>query len=164
MSIPNQPAMRRIRLAKIQTRKTSRSSVKSLNKNGTKTANGLGPERHREMEQLWLEGRRPRGDPQAIARLEKLLVDFPDTNRAGCAAYELGHHYLRNRQLNEQERRSQAEYYWRMIDERYRDTLCEYNAPADAMAKYSLVNWIYRSTDQALARRLLKRVDNPTPG
>ncbi len=124
----------------------------------------LGPERHREMEQLWLEGRRPRGDPQAIERLEKLLVDYPDTNRAGCAAYELGYHYLRNRQLDEQEGRSRAEYYWRMIDDRYRDTLCEYNEPADAMAKYSLVSWIYRYTDQALARRSLNELITQNQG
>ena len=115
----------------------------------------LGIDRHREMEKLWFEGRRPRGDPKAIARLEKLLVDYPDTNRAGCAAYELGHHYLRNRQINDQERRRQAETYWRMVDERYPDTICEYNSPANGLSKLSLVTWIYRDTDPALARRLL---------
>jgi hypothetical protein len=124
----------------------------------------LGIDQHREMEKLWFAGRRPRGDPQAIARLEKLLIDYPDTNRAGCAAYELGHHYLRNHQLDDQERRRRAETYWRLVDERYPDTLCEYNAPANALSKLSLVTWIYRYTDQALARRLLEELKTKHAG
>ncbi|RME25412.1 MAG: hypothetical protein D6806_07885 [Deltaproteobacteria bacterium] len=118
----------------------------------------LGPERHKQMERLWWEGRRPRGSPESIAKLEKLLEEYPDTNRAGCAAYELGQHYVRNRALPLDKRRKMAEHYWLLVDERYRDSLCEYNAPADGLAKLALVNWVYRYTDPAMARRLLEEI------
>ena len=118
----------------------------------------LGPDRHRQMEKLWFEGRRPRGSPDAIAKLEKILEEFPDTNRAGCAAYELGQHYIRNRSLALDKRRKMAEHYWLLVDQRYRDSLCEYNAPAGGMSKLALVNCIYRYTDPAMARRLLEEI------
>ncbi|MBN2498528.1 MAG: hypothetical protein JXR96_28310 [Deltaproteobacteria bacterium] len=118
----------------------------------------LGRERHAEMEELWFKGRRPRGTRASIERLEKILADFPDTNRAGCAALELGHHYLRNRDLDAQARRKKAEEYWHMAEQRYRDTLCEYNAPAAGLAKVALASWVYRSSDPAMARRVLEEV------
>jgi len=118
----------------------------------------LGAERHKEMERLWFEGRRPRGDPAAIEKLEKLLQEFPDTNRAGCAAMELGHHYMRDRELSLQQRREKAAEYWNMVEQRYSDVLCEYNAPAAGMSKLALATWVYRTTDPAMARRLLEEV------
>lgn len=118
----------------------------------------LGAERHKEMERLWFEGRRPRGDPESIEKLEKLLEEFPDTNRAGCAAMELGHHYMRSRSLPMEERRKKAAEYWHRVEDRYSDVLCEYNAPAAGMSKLALATWIYRSTDPGMARRLLQEV------
>ncbi len=118
----------------------------------------LGPERHKEMERLWFEGRRPRGDPASIAKLEKILDEFPDTNRAGCAAMELGHHYMRSRSLPMDQRRKKAAEYWHRVEQRYGDVLCEYNAPAAGMSKLALATWIYRSTDPGMARRLLQEV------
>ena len=118
----------------------------------------LGAERHREMERLWFEGRRPRGDPEAVAKLEHLLEEFPDTNRAGCAAMELGHHAMRSRTLALDARRERAQRYWHLVEQRYDDTLCEYNAPAAGMSKLALATWVYRHTDTAMARRLLEEV------
>jgi hypothetical protein len=118
----------------------------------------LGAERHREMERLWFEGRRPRGDPEAVAKLERLLEEFPDTNRAGCAAMELGHHAIRSRTLDLEARRERAQRYWHLVEQRYDDTLCEYNAPAAGMSKLALATWVYRHTDPAMARRLLEEV------
>lgn len=118
----------------------------------------LGEERHRQMEKLWFSGRRPRGSAKSMAKLEELLREFPDTNRAGCAAYELGQHYMRLRSLPLEKRRKKAEQYWRLVDERYRDTICEFNEPARAMSKLALVNWIYRYTDPARARRMLEDI------
>ncbi|NMB74508.1 MAG: hypothetical protein GYA21_05190 [Myxococcales bacterium] len=116
----------------------------------------LGLERHREMEKLWWAGRRPRGETASIEKLEELLRDYPDTNRAGCAAYELGQHYMRSRALPLEERRRKAEAAWRLAMDRYRDGICEYNAPVAGSAKLALVSWIYRHTDPGLARNLLE--------
>ncbi len=118
----------------------------------------LGRERHHDMEKLWFEGRRPRGEPKAIDKLEKLLEQYPDTNRAGCAAYELGQHYLKDARLPLAERRQKAEQYFRLTDERYDDTLCEFNQPAASMSRLALATWVYRYTDRALARRMLEEV------
>jgi len=118
----------------------------------------LGRERHKEMERLWFQGRRPRGDPGSMEKLEKILEEYPDTNRAACAAFELGHHYLRSRSITLDERRKQAEKYWRMVDERYPDSLCEYNAHPAALSKLAMAAWVYRYTDPARARRMLEEV------
>jgi hypothetical protein len=118
----------------------------------------LGPAQHKNMEKLWLEGRRPRGDPNSISRLEQLINAYPNTNRAGCAAFELGHHYLKNKSLDPGTRRQKARTYWHMVDERYRDSVCEYNAPAAGLSKLALANWIYRHTDPGMARRLLEEL------
>jgi hypothetical protein len=124
----------------------------------------LGTERHREMEKLWMEGRRPRGNKDSEARLEQILRDYPDTNRAGCAAYELGHHYVRDRSLDLAAKRQKAEEAWKMVGDRYRDSLCEFNEPANAMSKIGLSMWVYRYTDKAMARRLLEEVIAKHPG
>lgn len=118
----------------------------------------LGEERHREMEKLWFEGRRPRGKQESIEKLEKILEEYPDTNRAGCAAFELGHHVIRDRRLDLAARREKAEGYWRMVEERYDDTLCEYNAHAPALSKLALATWVLRYSDPAEARRVLEEV------
>jgi hypothetical protein len=118
----------------------------------------LGEEKHREMEKLWFEGRRPRGKPESIEKLKRIVEEFPDSNRAGCAAFELGHHYIRNRGLNLNDRRKQAQKYWSMVEDRYQDTLCEYNAHAPAMSKLAVATWVYRYTDKGMARRMLKEV------
>ena len=118
----------------------------------------LGQERHQQMEKLWFEGRRPRGDPESIEKLERLVHDYPDTNRAGCAAMELGHHYLRNRALDLQARREKAAEYWHDVERRHADTLCEYNAPAAGLSKLALATWIYRKSDPGLARRLAQEI------
>ncbi len=115
----------------------------------------LGEERHKQMEKLWFEGRRPRGNPESITKLEKLLNEYPETNRAGCAAYELGQHYMRARSLTLDQRRKKAGEYWRMTEERYSDSLCEFNEHPATMAELAMANWIYRKTDPAMARRLL---------
>jgi hypothetical protein len=118
----------------------------------------LGVDRHREMEKLWFEGRRPRGDPASIEKLERLLREYPDTNRAGCAAMELGHHFIRGRDLDLKTRREKAAEAWRLVESRYSDTLCEYNAPAAGLSKLALVSWVYRFTDPGMARRLLEEI------
>jgi hypothetical protein len=118
----------------------------------------LGKDRHKEMERLWFQGRRPRGDPDSIEKLEKLLAEYPETNRAGCAAFELGHHYIRNRKLDLAERRKKAEEYWLIAEDRYRDSLCEYNAHPGAMSKLALATWVYRKDDPGKARRLLEDI------
>ena len=118
----------------------------------------LGKERHEQMEKLWFEGRRPRGDPESIEKLERLVHDYPDTNRAGCAAMELGHHYLRNRTIDLQARREKAAEYWHDVERRHADTLCEYNAPAAGLSKLALATWIYRQSDPGLARRLAQEI------
>jgi len=118
----------------------------------------LGEERHKEMEKLWFAGRRPRGKAESIEQLEKLLEEYPDTNRAGCAAFELGHHYMRDRNLDLKQRRAKAEKYWHLTEERYSDSLCEYNAQPAAMSKMAMATWVYRSTDPARAKRLLQEV------
>ncbi|HUU00343.1 MAG TPA: hypothetical protein VM425_02780 [Myxococcota bacterium] len=115
----------------------------------------LGEERHKQMEKLWFEGRRPRGNPESIEKLEKLLDEYPDTNRAGCAAYELGQHYMRDRALTLDQRRKKAQKYWGLTEERYGDSLCEFNEHPATMAELGMANWIYRKTDPAMARRLL---------
>lgn len=118
----------------------------------------LGRERHKEMERLWFQGRRPRGDPDAIEKLEKILEEYPDTNRAACAAFELGHHFIRNRSIKLDDRRKKAEEYWRLVGERYPENLCEYNSHPAALSKLSMATWIFRHTDPAAARRLLEEV------
>jgi len=118
----------------------------------------LGEERHKEMEKLWFQGRRPRGRGDSIAKLEKILQDFPETNRAGCAAYELGHHYLKNNALSVEERLRRAEEYFRLAEERYRDSLCEFNAAVAPLARLALAVWIYKSSDPVLAKRLIEQV------
>ncbi|MBW1808673.1 MAG: hypothetical protein JRJ19_04000 [Deltaproteobacteria bacterium] len=118
----------------------------------------LGVERHKEMEKLWFAGRRPRGKAESIEQLEKLIEEFPDTNRAGCAAFELGHHYMRDRTLDLKQRRAKAEHYWHLTEDRYRDSLCEYNAQPAAMSKLAMATWVYRSTDPGKAKRLLEEV------
>jgi hypothetical protein len=118
----------------------------------------LGRERHKEMERLWFQGRRPRGNPESMEKLEKILEEYPDTNRAACAAFELGHHYIRSRSMTLEDRRKKAEGYWRMVDERYSDSLCEYNAHPAALSKMAMATWVYRYTDPAQARRLLEEV------
>jgi len=118
----------------------------------------LGRERHKEMERLWFQGRRPRGNPESMEKLEKILEEYPETNRAACAAFELGHHYLRSRSMTLDDRRKKAEEYWRMVDERYSDSLCEYNAHPAALSKMAMATWVYRYTDPAQARRLLEEV------
>jgi alkylhydroperoxidase/carboxymuconolactone decarboxylase family protein YurZ len=116
----------------------------------------LGAERHKEMEQLWFAGRRPRGDPQARENLERLLKEFPDTNRAGCAALELGHQWLRDRALGVEERRAKAATSWRLATGRYPGALCEYNAPVAGRAKLGLASLVLRYTDPGEARRVLQ--------
>ncbi len=118
----------------------------------------LGAERHLEMEKLWFEGRRPRGDPGSIGILERLLREFPDTNRAGCAAMELGHHYIRRRDQDLDARRKKARELWHQVEQRYGDVLCEYNAPAGGLSKLALATWVYRHTDPGMARRLLEEI------
>ena len=118
----------------------------------------LGRERHKEMERLWFQGRRPRGNPESMEKLEKILEEYPDTNRAACAAFELGHHYIRNRTVPLDDRRKKAEEYWRMVDERYSESLCEYNAHPAALSKLARAAWVYRYTDPARARRMLEEV------
>ncbi|HOX45400.1 MAG TPA: hypothetical protein PK668_17520 [Myxococcota bacterium] len=118
----------------------------------------LGRARHGELERLWYEGRRPRGDAGAREKLERLLAEFPDTNRAGCAALELGHHRLRDRGLSLDERRRLAADAWRLVGERHADALCEYNAPAAGLAKLALANQVLRYTDPAEARRVLQEI------
>lgn len=126
--------------------------------NWRKDRDRLGAEKHKEMEQLWFEGRRPRGDPASIEKLEQILERYPETNRAGCAAMELGHHYMRSRDLPMEERRKKASDSWHRVENRYSEVLCEYNAPAAGMSKLALATWVYRSTDPAQARRLLQEV------
>jgi hypothetical protein len=120
----------------------------------------LGRDRHKEMERLWFQGRRPRGDPESILKLEQILQEYPDTNRAACAAFELGHHYIRSRSMSMGlgDRRKKAEEYWRMVDDRYPDSLCEYNAHPAALSKLAMAAWVHRYTDPASARRLLEEV------
>ncbi len=118
----------------------------------------LGTELFSQMEDLWLRGRRPRGSTESIEHLENLLSRFPQTNRAGCAAFELGHHQLRNTTLNPVERLRKAEYYWRLTENHYQDSVCEYNFHAAANAKLSMAAWIYRHKDSALARRILEEI------
>lgn len=118
----------------------------------------LGRERHKEMERLWFQGRRPRGNPESMEKLEKIIEEYPDTNRAACAAFELGHHYIRSRSMPLDDRRKKAEGYWRMVDERYSDGLCEYNAHPAALSKLARAAWVYRYTDPAQARRMLEEV------
>jgi hypothetical protein len=118
----------------------------------------LGRERHKEMERLWFQGRRPRGNPESMEKLESILEEFPDTNRAACAAFELGHHYIRNRSIGLEDRRKKAEGYWRMVEERYPDNLCEYNAHPAALSKLAMAAWVYRYTDPSRARRVLEEV------
>lgn len=118
----------------------------------------LGIERHKAMEKLWFQGRRPRGNPESIKALETILDEYPDTNRAGCVALELGHHYLKSKSLDSQSRLKKAEHYWRMVGERYSNALCEYNANPGARSKLALATWVYRSEDPAQARRLLEEI------
>ena len=118
----------------------------------------LGRERHKEMEKLWFQGRRPRGNPDSMEKLKKILEEYPDTNRAACAAFELGHHYIRSRSTPLDQRRKKAEEYWRMVGDRYPDALCEYNAHPSALSKLAMAAWVYRYTDPAQARRLLEEV------
>jgi len=118
----------------------------------------LGRERHKEMERLWFQGRRPRGEPESMEKLEKILEEYPDTNRAACAAFELGHHYIRNRSMGLDDRRKKAEEYWRLVDDRYQDGLCEYNAHPAALSKMARAAWVYRYTDPSRARRMLEEV------
>ncbi|MBW2702899.1 MAG: hypothetical protein JRF33_18925 [Deltaproteobacteria bacterium] len=118
----------------------------------------LGLARHKEMEKLWFDGRRPRGDEESIAKLEKLIDEFGDTNRAGCAAMELGHHYIRQRGLSLDDRRKKAKKYWHLAEQRYGDGLCEYNAPTAGMSKLALVTWVYRYTDPGMAQRMLQEI------
>jgi hypothetical protein len=110
------------------------------------------------MEELWWQGRRPRGDEESIEKLEELLEKFPYTNRAGCAAWELGHHFLNDRKLPLEKRRRKARQYFHMVEERYSDSLCEYNAGAAGLSKMALATRIYRYTNPAMARRLLEDV------
>ncbi len=124
----------------------------------------LGIERHQEMEDLWLYGRRPRGSMESIKKLEQVVRDFGNTNRAGCAAMELGHHYIRNRSMGLEERRKKAEYYWHLAEDRYRDSLCEYNSHPAALSKLGLAAWVYRKKDPAMARRLLKEISEEHKG
>lgn len=118
----------------------------------------LGRDRHKEMERLWFQGRRPRGNSASMEKLEKILEEYPDTNRAACAAFELGHHYIRSRSTPLDQRRKKAEEYWRMVGERYSDSLCEYNAHPAALSKMAMATWVYRYTDPARARQLLEEV------
>jgi hypothetical protein len=118
----------------------------------------LGREQHKEMERLWFQGRRPRGNPESMEKLEKIIEEYPDTNRAACAAFELGHHYIRSRSMPPDDRRKKAEGYWRMVNERYSDSLCEYNAHPAALSKVAMAAWVYRYTDPARARRMLEEV------
>ena len=118
----------------------------------------LGRERHKEMERLWFQGRRPRGDPESMEKLERIVKEFPDTNRAACAAFELGHHYIRNRSMGLDDRRKKAEEYWRLVDDRYSDSLCEYNAHPAALSKLAMAAWVYRYTDPSRARRMLEEI------
>lgn len=118
----------------------------------------LGRERHKEMERLWFQGRRPRGEPESMEKLEKIIQEYPDTNRAACAAFELGHHYIRNRSMGLEDRRKKAEEYWRLVDDRYQDSLCEYNAHPAALSKLAMAAWVYRYTDPSRARRMLEEV------
>lgn len=118
----------------------------------------LGVDRHKAMEKLWFRGRRPRGAEESIKALETILKEYPDTNRAGCAALELGHHYLKSKSLDSRERLKKAEQYWRMVGERYSGALCEYNANPLARSKLALATWIYRGEDPAQARRLLEEI------
>ena len=124
----------------------------------------LGRERHKEMERLWFQGRRPRGEPASMEKLEKILQEYPDTNRAACAAFELGHHYIRNRSMGLDDRRKKAEEYWRLVDDRYQDSLCEYNAHPAALSKLARAAWVYRYTDPSRARRMLEEVKKKHEG
>jgi hypothetical protein len=124
----------------------------------------LGTDRHKQMEKLWFEGRRPRGGPGTIEKLKKIIKEFPDTNRAGCAALELGYHQMRNREIKFEERRKKAEEYWTMTQERYQDTICEYNSNASAMSEMALAIWVYRYTDRARAKSILEQVIEKYPG
>ena len=123
----------------------------------------LGAERHSLLEDLWFEGRRPRGNPASREKLEKILEDYPDSNRAGCAAIELGYHWLRSPEGDINSRRKKAEDYWKMTQERYSDSLCEYNSHPAAISKLALAVWVYRYSDRGMAKRLLQEVIDKHP-
>ena len=64
----------------------------------------------------------------------------------------------------EDERRKKAEYYWHMAENRYRDSLCEYNSHPSAMSKLGLAAGVDRKKDPAMARRLLKEISEEHKG
>lgn len=115
----------------------------------------LGNEQHQEMERLWREAKAHRGAQESIEKLEKILSEYPHTNRAGCAALELGHQYRQSPKLDRSARMEKAARYWHMAEEQYRDSLCEYNAPAAGLSKLALATWVYQTSDPQRARLLL---------
>ncbi|MEW5854106.1 MAG: hypothetical protein AB2A00_35350 [Myxococcota bacterium] len=115
----------------------------------------LGDAAFLEMDDLWTRGRRPRSSPEAMAALEELLEKFPDTYRAGCAAYELGQHHLKNGRKAVLERMEAAQPLLERARDRYRESRCDSDVAAANMASLALALEVYRLQDRRRAMAVL---------
>jgi hypothetical protein len=123
----------------------------------------LGPAAYVDMERLWGRGHKPKGDPDAQAALDELLRKFPDTHRAGCAAYMLGMHRLRDMRKSQKQRVDEAEDYLLKAKDRYPQSRCDGDVGAGVEASMALAVEVYRYKDPRRAQTMLTELSELPP-
>ncbi|MBI5497435.1 MAG: hypothetical protein HY904_20660 [Deltaproteobacteria bacterium] len=123
----------------------------------------LGQAAYLDLERLWSKGVRPRGNPASMKALEELLEKYPDSWRAGCAAYELGLHHLRSGQAAPAEREAQGQKYLELARSRYPKSRCDGDAAAEHMADLALALDVYRNKDRNRALTILEEMQGLPP-
>ncbi len=115
----------------------------------------LGDAAYLEMDKLWTKGQRPRGNPESMKAMEELLKQYPNTWRAGCAAYELGLHHLKDGNRPQKDRVESAQKLLEDARGNYSKSRCDGDASAGNMATLALAQEVYKYTDRNRALSLL---------
>jgi tetratricopeptide (TPR) repeat protein len=111
-----------------------------------------------KIEDLFQKAYRQWGTPQAMETLKNLLTQYPEANRAGCGALNLGRMYGGAGDMQ------QAEIYMRKAAEEYGDAFYSDGVQVGAMSRYFLGELYARQGRYDEARAVFQEILKKYPG